>query len=79
MEASYARRPTVEGKAVHHALDLLRQAKHPLLLIGAGANRKLTAKMLRAFVEKQKIPFITSQMGKGVVDETHPLWLGNAT
>lgn len=48
-------------------------------MIGAGANRKLTAKMLRAFVEKQKIPFITSQMGKGVVDETHPLWLGNAT
>lgn len=79
LNASYVRRPTVDTKAVNHALDLLRQAKHPLLLIGAGANRKLTAKMLRAFVEKQKIPFITSQMGKGVVDETHPLWLGNAT
>lgn len=78
LERSYVRRPTVETKAVNHALDLLRQARHPLLLIGAGANRKLTARMLRQFVEKQGMPFVTSQMGKGVVDETHPLWLGNA-
>lgn len=75
---SYVRRPIVEPKAVERAVKLLRQAKRPVLLIGAGANRKRTARMLRSFVDKHQIPFITTQMGKGVVDETHPLWLGNA-
>jgi acetolactate synthase I/II/III large subunit len=32
----------------------------------------------RQFVEKTGIPFVTTQMGKGVVDERHPLFLGCA-
>jgi len=79
LPASYIRRPLVDEKSIRCALDLLHDARHPLLLIGAGANRKLTARMLRAFVEKQGMPFVTTQMGKGVVDERHPLWIGNAT
>lgn len=78
IEASHFRRPVVEDKSVRHVLELLREAKHPLLLIGAGANRKITAKMLRAFVDKVGIPFVTTQMGKGVINEDHPLWIGNA-
>jgi acetolactate synthase I/II/III large subunit len=72
------RRPIVEDKAVQQAVEMIRAAKRPILLIGAGSNRKMTAKMLRALVDKQGIPFITTQMGKGVVDENHPLFLGNA-
>jgi acetolactate synthase-1/2/3 large subunit len=34
--------------------------------------------MLAAFVERSGIPFFTTQMGKGVLDEEGPLWLGNA-
>lgn len=74
---SYHRRPIVEGKAVAIALEILREAKCPVLLVGAGANRKMTSRMLRAFVDKQGIPFVATQMGKGVIDETHPLYLGN--
>ncbi|NBB78447.1 MAG: acetolactate synthase large subunit [Verrucomicrobia bacterium] len=74
---SYHRRPIVEDKAVDRSLELLREARHPVLLIGAAANRKMTSRMLRAFVDKQGIPFVTTQMGKGVVDETHPRFLGN--
>lgn len=77
IHASSHRRPVVEEKAVTRALEMLREARHPVLLIGAAANRKMTSKMLRAFVEKQGIPFVTTQMGKGVVDETHPKFLGN--
>lgn len=77
-KASLSRRPVVEEKALKRAVECLEQARSPLLLIGAGANRKLTAKMLRLFVEKQGIPFISTQMGKGVVDESHPLCIGNA-
>ncbi|KWE58718.1 acetolactate synthase [Burkholderia ubonensis] len=77
--ASYSRRPVAEEKAVAHAVDAIQAARHPLLMIGAGGNRKTTCKMLLEFVDKTGIPFFTTQMGKGVIDETHPLWLGNAT
>ena len=76
--ASYSRRPIVEEKALARSLAMLKECRRPILVVGAGANRKMTAKMLRAFVDKQGIPFVTTQMGKGVVDETHPLFLGNA-
>ena len=35
--------------------------------------------MLTEFVNKLEIPFFSTQMGKGVVDERNPLFLGNAT
>lgn len=73
------RRPVAEDKAISKAVSLIESAKAPILLIGAAANRKMTSKMLSKFVEKTQIPFITTQMGKGVVDETHPLFLGNTT
>ena len=48
------------------------------LLVGAGANRKLTSRMLQRFVNKTNIPFFTTQMGKGVLDERQDLYLGTA-
>lgn len=72
------RRPAAEEKAVHIALEMIQAAKHPLILIGAGANRKKIQKMLREFVDKTGIPFFNTQMGKGVIDERHPLFLGTA-
>jgi acetolactate synthase I/II/III large subunit len=77
--ASYSRRPVAEDKAVARAVEAIQSAQHPLLMIGAGGNRKTTCKMLRDFVDETGIPFFTTQMGKGVIDESHPLWLGNAT
>ena len=77
-DRSYARRPLAEEKAVRSAVDLLRVAKSPLLVVGAGANRKLTSKTLHSFIHRQGIPGITTQMGKGVIDERHPLCLGTA-
>jgi acetolactate synthase-1/2/3 large subunit len=78
IKASFHRRPIADEKAISHAADAITAAKRPILMIGAGANRKLSAKMLREFIDKTGIPFFTTQMGKGVIDETHPLWLGNA-
>ena len=76
--ASFSRRPVADEKAIAHAVEAIANARRPLLMVGAGANRKTTAKMLREFVDKLGIPFFTTQMGKGVLDETDPLWLGNA-
>ena len=75
---SRARRPVAEGKAIKQAVEMIEKAKNPLLLIGAGSNRKIPARMLRAFVDKTQMPFISTQMGKGVLDERDPLFLGNA-
>jgi acetolactate synthase-1/2/3 large subunit len=72
------RRPIAEGKAIKNAVAAIAEAKHPLLLIGAGANRKLTAKMLREFIDATGIPFLCTQLGKGVVDERHEKYIGTA-
>ncbi|MEP4484227.1 acetolactate synthase large subunit [Marinobacter alexandrii] len=77
--ASVQRRPVAEEKGIAHAVAMIEESRSPVLLIGAGANRKLTSKMLTEFVGKTGIPFVTTQMGKGVVDENNALFLGNAT
>lgn len=74
----HIRRPVAESKAVTQAVQMIHAAKHPLILIGAGANRKITSNMLRELVDKTGIPFFNTQLGKGVVDERHPLYLGTA-
>lgn len=74
---SSPRRPIAEYKAIAQAVRMIEEARSPVLLIGAGANRKLTAKMLAQFVAKTGIPYITTQMGKGVLDEGGELFLGN--
>lgn len=72
------RRAAPDHKAVEAAIDMIQEAKMPLLLIGAGANRKRTVNALMALIEKTKMPFFNTQMGKGVIDERHPLFLGTA-
>lgn len=73
-----ARRPLAENVAIEEAVRLIEKAKTPLLLVGAAANRKRISKTLTAFVNKTKIPFFTTQMGKGVIDERHEQYLGTA-
>jgi len=70
------RRPGPDEKAVNMAKTMIENSKKPLLIIAAGANRKLAGRRLTEFVEKTKIPFVTSQMGKGVIDERSPYYLG---
>lgn len=75
---SLHRRPLAEHKAIAAAVQKLEAARSPILVIGAGANRKMTAKVLKQLIDDTGIPFVTTQMGKGVVDERHPRFLGNA-
>ena len=72
------RRPIAEQKAISRAVAKIEAAKRPILLIGAGANRKLTSKMLTRLVDSLCIPFVTTQMGKGVIDETSEHFIGCA-
>ncbi len=70
------RRPGPDPQAIDAAVEMIQSAKHPIILIAAGANRKLVRKHLKGFLDKTKIPFVTSQMGKGVEDESSELYLG---
>jgi acetolactate synthase I/II/III large subunit len=72
------KRPDCDANALEQAQQMIRQAKHPLLLVGAGANRKDTIAPLRDFVEKTGIPFFNTQMGKGVIGGYHPNYIGTA-
>ncbi len=72
------RRPDADEIAIQEASKMIEAAKMPLLLIGAGANRKKTGEALTKFIEQTGIPFFNTQMGKGVVDERHPKFLGTA-
>ncbi len=72
------RRADANEKAVNEAIRRIEEAKSPLFLIGAGANRKLISKMLGRLIQKTGIPFFNTQMGKGVIPEDHPLFLGTA-
>ncbi|HIB69831.1 MAG TPA: acetolactate synthase large subunit [Phycisphaerales bacterium] len=76
LPASLSRRPLVEEKALNAAVDCLRQAKRPLLIIGAGANRKKTCQSLSRLVSQRALFFSNTQMGKGVVSEDSPYFVG---
>jgi acetolactate synthase-1/2/3 large subunit len=56
--------------------ELLRSARRPLAVIGANAMRMHDPQSLRAFVERQRLPFATTMMAKGLIAEDHPLALG---
>jgi len=72
------RRPHADSLAIDQAVDMIKAARMPLLLIGAGANRKNTGKALKEFIDKTGIYFFNTQLGKGVVDERHEQFLGTA-
>lgn len=72
------RRPVAEEKAINKMVEMLLSAKYPLIVVGAGANRKRSSKMLTELVELTGIPFISTQMGKGVIDERSDAFIGCA-
>lgn len=78
IQAPEARRPTADERSIARAVEALREARRPVLVVGAGANRQRASRALGALVERTGLSFLSTQMGKGALDETHPRWLGTA-
>src|ERR1700754_1294138 len=57
--------------AVARALDLLKGAKKPLILLGKGAAYAQADADIRALVEKTGIPYLPMSMAKGLLPDTH--------
>jgi acetolactate synthase-1/2/3 large subunit len=63
-------------EALDEAQKLIGRAKRPIAVIGASAMRMRQPELLWRFVERHQIPFATTTMAKGLVDEDHRLSLG---
>ena len=64
--------------AVKRALDVLKGAKRPLIILGKGAAYAQADDAIRAFVEKTGLPFLPMSMAKGLLPDTHPQCAGAA-
>jgi oxalyl-CoA decarboxylase len=64
--------------AVKRALDALKSAKRPLIILGKGAAYAQADDAIRALVEKSGIPFLPMSMAKGLLPDTHPQCAGAA-
>jgi oxalyl-CoA decarboxylase len=65
-------------EAVKRALDVLKSAKKPLIILGKGAAYAQADEQIRTFVEKSGIPFLPMSMAKGLLPDTHPQCAGAA-
>ncbi len=65
-----------EDTRITLAAELLARAKAPIVYAGGGVLGSRAQKELRALQEFAHLPVATSTMGKGSVDETHPLSMG---
>src|SRR3989441_2320625 len=57
--------------AVQRALDLLKGAKKPLIVLGKGAAYAQTDGEIRSLIEKTGIPYLPMSMAKGLLPDTH--------
>ncbi|MBR5584293.1 MAG: acetolactate synthase, large subunit, biosynthetic type, partial [Lachnospiraceae bacterium] len=71
-------KPTVKGNMVQikKVVKELEKAKRPIICAGGGVLLSEAEKELRAFVEKHKIPVVSTMMGIGVMPTEHPLYFG---
>src|SRR5512145_983460 len=71
---------TVPGRGdpdrIAEAARYLSEARRPLLYVGHGAVISDAGKAITTLAEKLRAPIVNTLLGKGAVDETHPLHLG---
>jgi acetolactate synthase-1/2/3 large subunit len=65
--------------AIARAGQVMASAKRPIAVIGASATRIMDPTLLQQFVERHNLPFASTTMAKGMIDEEHPLALGATT
>ena len=64
--------------AVKRALEVLKGAQRPLIILGKGAAYAQADEAIRTLVEKSGIPFLPMSMAKGLLPDTHPQCAGAA-
>jgi acetolactate synthase I/II/III large subunit len=70
--------PVASEAAIDRAAEMIMQAKRPLIMLGAAASRPKSTADLAQFVLRTRIPYFTTQMGKGTVPGGTDLYMGTA-
>lgn len=70
--------PTASAAALDLATAVIMQAKKPLIMLGAAASRPRSTADLAQFVIRSRIPYFTTQMGKGTAPGGTELYMGTA-
>ncbi|HTW75856.1 MAG TPA: oxalyl-CoA decarboxylase [Steroidobacteraceae bacterium] len=76
IDAAPAQLPS--ASAVTRALDVLRSAQRPLIILGKGAAYAQADATIRSFVERSGAPYLPMSMAKGLLPDTHPQSAGAA-
>jgi acetolactate synthase-1/2/3 large subunit len=74
--AQPAKLPGAPQAAIARAAELIAGAKRPIAVLGSSAMRVADPRLLRSVIERHSLPFATTTMAKGMIDEDHPLALG---
>jgi acetolactate synthase-1/2/3 large subunit len=76
--AAYRPHPMLraESSAIQQAIELIKQAKKPVILAGHGIVESGAVREVLAFAESQNIPIATTLLGLGSIPAAHPLQLG---
>ncbi|HTR85944.1 MAG TPA: oxalyl-CoA decarboxylase [Reyranella sp.] len=64
--------------SIKRALEVLKGAKRPLIILGKGAAYAQADEAIKNFVEKSGVPFLPMSMAKGLLPDTHPQCAGAA-
>ncbi|MDD5748414.1 MAG: thiamine pyrophosphate-binding protein [Actinomycetota bacterium] len=70
--------PEAKPNKIKEAVEILKEAKLPLLVSGGGVAYSNASHLLVDFAESLDIPVITTGNGRGTIPETHPLCFGRA-
>ena len=70
--------PIASPEAIERAATLIMQAQKPLIMLGAAASRPRSTSDLARFVVRSRIPYFTTQMGKGTAPGGTELYMGTA-
>ena len=68
-----APRPLADPAAVQSAIDALKSAERPLVIVGKGAAYSRAEAEVLEFIEKTQLPYLAAPMAKGLIPDDHPL------
>ncbi len=71
-------RPIADPSSIARVIELMREAKRPVLVTGSGILWSQASEALHRFVDLSGIPFYTTPQGRGVVPEDHPFFFAQA-
>lgn len=66
----------LQEKEIYRAIDMIKEAKKPYIMVGGGATLSNASIELRKFAQKVHAPVCDTLMGKGAFDGTDPLYTG---